>query len=408
MEPSLRGWIKATPTSVSWESPRLVLAFTGLALSPEDDLLEQSGSALADWQLRFATGDVLALIVPDAARQSEASTIEAELVPGAFRCPPLNQPLINSQPLACFSAAPETLDSAAGPDGFAPIGRKAKLTIELDEGGRQTGEVISGRVTLSIERLDSDPTQSVTGTVTGSFSQRLLGERLAERNLLMLKRRTAMKRWGLVTLLAGCAGGGGSSLELESGSFEGDRTPVLSTTVMAWNDRMTFNAGYQERAEPAFEVVASQSAFDVERDLLSLDGSAFLDVVHGFQFGGALHLRINGADSLIAGDELQLDSAEGSDRWQLAFKLGAEPLGGDSELDDPRRGFRLPGQITAKLRIESIERAVDNSITRLEAEPGGQSGSLLPKRAQPRRRRSLSTGVVPGAPAAPADERTPR
>ena len=176
-----------------------------------------------------------------------------------------------------------------------------------------------------------------------------------------------MKRWGLVTLLAGCAGTGGSSLELESGSFEGDRTPVLSTTVMAWNDRMTFNAGYQERAEPAFEVVASQSAFDVERDLLSLDGSAFLDVVHGFQFGDALHLRIHGANSLIAGDELQLDSAEGSDRWQLAFKLGAEPLGGDSELDDPRRGFRLPGQITAKLRIESIERAADNSITRLES-----------------------------------------
>jgi len=180
-------WVDQSDSDlVSWESPRLVLAFTGLALSPEDDLLEQSGSALADWQLRFATGDVLALIVPDAARQSEASTIEAELVPGAFRCPPLNQPLINSQPLACFSAAPETLDSAAEFDGFAPIGRKAKLTIELDEGGRQTGEVISGRVTLSIERLDSDPTQSVTGTVTGSFSQRLLGERLAERNLLML------------------------------------------------------------------------------------------------------------------------------------------------------------------------------------------------------------------------------
>ncbi len=114
---------------VSWESPRLALAFTGLSLDPEDDLLELSGSNLADLQLRFATGDILAILVPDAARQSGSTTLEAELVPGAFRCPPLNQPLINSQPLACYSAAPETLDSSAGFDGFAPIGRKAKLTI---------------------------------------------------------------------------------------------------------------------------------------------------------------------------------------------------------------------------------------------------------------------------------------
>ena len=171
---------------VSWESPRLALAFTGLSVSPEDDLLELSGSNLADLQLRFATGDILAILVPDAARQSGSATLEAELVPGAFRCPPLNQPLINSQPLACYSAAPETLDSSAGFDGFAPIGRKAKLVVELDEGGRTTGESISGNVTLTIERLDSDSEQAVTGSITGSFSVTLLGERLAERNLLML------------------------------------------------------------------------------------------------------------------------------------------------------------------------------------------------------------------------------
>ena len=171
---------------VSWESPRLALAFTGLSLNPADDLLSLTGSRLADLQLRFATGDVMAILVPDASRQTGSTTLEAELVPGAFRCPPLNQALINSQSLACFSAAPETLDSSAEFDGFAPIGRKAKLTLELNEGGRQTGENISGTVTLVVERLDSDPEQAVTGSVTGSFSVSLLGERLAERNLLML------------------------------------------------------------------------------------------------------------------------------------------------------------------------------------------------------------------------------
>ena len=180
-------WVDQSDSDlVSWESPRLALAFTGLALDPSDDLLSLSGSTLADLQLRFATGDVMAILVPDASRQSGSQTLEAELVPGAFRCPPLNQALINSQPLACFSAAPETLDSTAEFNGFAPIGRKAKLTLTLNEGGRKTGENISGTITLSIERLDSDSEQAVTGTVTGSFSVSLLGERLAERNLLML------------------------------------------------------------------------------------------------------------------------------------------------------------------------------------------------------------------------------
>ena len=171
---------------VSWESPRLMIAFTGVSFTASDDLLVLSGADLANLQLRFATGDVVAIVIPDAARQSGATTIEAELVPGAFRCPPLNQPLVNSQALACFNAAPERLESNTDFDGFAPVGRKAKLTITLEEGGRTTGETISGTITLSIETLESDPANSMIGTVTGSFSLDLLGERLAERNLLML------------------------------------------------------------------------------------------------------------------------------------------------------------------------------------------------------------------------------
>ena len=171
---------------VSWESPRLMLAFTGISVDPADDLLAQTGSSLADLQLRFATGDVVAIVVPDAARQSGSTDIVAEFVPGAFRCPPLNQPLVNSQALACFNAAPETLDANANFDGFAPLGRQGTLTLKLDEGGRTVGETISGELTLTIGTLDADPDNALTGTVTGSFSVTLLGERLAERNLLML------------------------------------------------------------------------------------------------------------------------------------------------------------------------------------------------------------------------------
>ena len=177
-----------------------------------------------------------------------------------------------------------------------------------------------------------------------------------------------MKRLVGLIAIASCSGQGDSTLNIESGDFEGSRVPNLSTTVMAWNDEMTFNAGYQEREDPAFELVASQSEFDVRRDLLSLSGAEFLDVVHSFRFGDGLHIRINESQTLIEGDELQLDSNEGSDRWQLAFKLGAEELDSDTELDDPRRGFRLPGQITAKLRIIELSRDDQDRITELDAE----------------------------------------
>ncbi len=177
-----------------------------------------------------------------------------------------------------------------------------------------------------------------------------------------------MRGFGLLVLAAGCSGQVGSSVVIESGDFEGERVPEIGVTVMAWNDRMTFNAGYQERDHPALEAVASQSQFDEQVDLLSLDGSSFLDAVHSFRFGDGLHLRINESETLIKGDELQLDSNEGSDRWQLALKLGAEGLSGDTDLDDPRRGFRLPGLITAKLRILELARDAAGQITSLDAE----------------------------------------
>jgi hypothetical protein len=177
-----------------------------------------------------------------------------------------------------------------------------------------------------------------------------------------------MKTIALTLLFASCSAANGSQFELRSGGFEGERDPKLGGTVMAWNDHMTFNNGYQERDEPAFEAVASESIFDAEVDLLSLDGQSFLNAVHTFRFGDGMHLRINETDTLRQGDELQLNSDEGNARWQLAFKLGAESLGGSAELDDPRRGFRLPGRLTASLRITELSRDDAGSIAAMNAE----------------------------------------
>ena len=172
-----------------------------------------------------------------------------------------------------------------------------------------------------------------------------------------------------IVLLSLCACGSAStsSIELVSGSFEGDRQPVIDGTVMAWNDQTTFNNGYQPRDEAAFELVATQSIFNPEQDLLSMAGGEFLDAVHAFRFGDGLHLRINEARSLREGERLHLNAEQGSDRWQLVFKMGAEPIRGNAEVDDPRRGFRLPGAITATLNIDALSRDEDQAITSLEA-----------------------------------------
>jgi hypothetical protein len=172
----------------------------------------------------------------------------------------------------------------------------------------------------------------------------------------------------LPVLFLGCGGAdSGSSIAVDDREFAAGRTAVIDATVMAWNDAMTFNNGYERRSEPAFEMIASQSVFDPERDLLSIGGSAFLDVVHAFRFGDGLHLRINDSSELRAGDRLDLDSSAGNPRWQVAFKLGAEHLEGGAERDDPRRGFRLPGLLTARLEINAINRDADEAITRLQA-----------------------------------------
>lgn len=177
-----------------------------------------------------------------------------------------------------------------------------------------------------------------------------------------------MRRLLLLVPMIACGTDASSNLELQSGSFEGERSPRLSGTMMAWNDATTFNNGYQERDEAAFEAVASEAVFEAGQDLLGLSGSDFLDAVHAFRFGDALHLRINETDSLRQGDELQLNSDEGNARWQLAFKLGAEALNGDAELDDPRRGFRLPGRLVATLRINALSRDSGDRISQMSAE----------------------------------------
>lgn len=187
-----------------------------------------------------------------------------------------------------------------------------------------------------------------------------------------------MRALAIGLLLLGC-GSGAPGVTLVSGEFAGGRAPVLDGTLMMWNDAHTFNAGYETRATEAFEVLASSSVFTPAKDLLRLAGDDFLDVIHAFRFGDAVHLRFPDAALLRAGQVIVVDSEAGNRDVQLSLKIGAEPLDDRAERDDPRLGFRLPGHLKATITldelqrddaglIESLQLTIDLAVTRCDDE----------------------------------------
>jgi hypothetical protein len=181
---------------------------------------------------------------------------------------------------------------------------------------------------------------------------------------------------GLLLLACDTAAPG---VTLISGDFTGGRVPVLDGTLMMWNDAHTFNAGYETREKEAFEVLASSAVFTPGEDLLGLAGDDFLDVIHAFRFGDAVHLRFPDAGLLRAGQVIVVDSEAGNRDVQLSLKVGAEPLSDGAERDDPRLGFRLPGHLKATItleelqrddagRIETLQLAIDMTVARCDDE----------------------------------------
>ncbi|MBM66776.1 MAG: hypothetical protein CMH55_11150 [Myxococcales bacterium] len=170
---------------VSRETPALKLFLSGLQFSAEDDFLAHTGSELADLQLRFATSDAVGFTLIDANRRGKGETVELATAPNAATCPQVNGPVIED--LGCLRVAPPPLEAATNFDAIRPLGRGAQLKLELDAGARQTGQAISGRITLTIEAVEGDNAAEVlVGTAEGGFSGTLVGERLAERNMALL------------------------------------------------------------------------------------------------------------------------------------------------------------------------------------------------------------------------------
>ena len=163
-----------------------------------------------------------------------------------------------------------------------------------------------------------------------------------------------MKPRFLLIFLTACGGPNVGTIEALEGQFENGRRPDFGGTLFAWRDETFFNAGYQERETPALEVLATRSAFDPWQDLLRFDGDAFLDLQKDFLFADAFRLRLADANALSVGQKFRVDSENPDPSLLFALKLGAEVLEDDTERDDPREAFRLPGHLDAGLEVLSI------------------------------------------------------
>jgi len=83
---------------------------------------------------------------------------------------------------ARFGVARESLSASASYADYRPLGTRAVVTVHLAEVDLGTGGQLRGNATFKIERLDSDPADAATGSVSGEFSAPLVGERIAEKN----------------------------------------------------------------------------------------------------------------------------------------------------------------------------------------------------------------------------------
>ena len=68
----------------------------------------------------------------------------------------------------------------------AAQGMGSKATIKFDQNGafaRSLGSTLTGKVTITIEALPSDPPGAFTGVISGTFNGSTVSERVAESNL---------------------------------------------------------------------------------------------------------------------------------------------------------------------------------------------------------------------------------
>jgi len=157
----------------------VVVAMTWIAFDPQSDLSDLPGAELENWRHELRLRDALSLVFASDEDVVPGATFASEIVGGSE--------VGSGDLIARLHLAPERLTAASTYADFKPYGAKRLVDVELDEARLlEDGPVVSGTVTVRIEKADTDPDGVITADLQGRFRAPVVSERTAERNLSLL------------------------------------------------------------------------------------------------------------------------------------------------------------------------------------------------------------------------------
>ncbi len=161
------------------DNPQVAVAMTWLVFDAASDLADLDGAALASYAHELRLRDALSLVF------TQQSTVQGG---ESFVSTRIDEVETEDDGFTAFvHLAPERLDATNTYADFVPYASKRVVRVELDEAEFTDAKVISGRVSVAFARGAADPGEVKEGTFTGDFRAPLVDERIAERNLSLLK-----------------------------------------------------------------------------------------------------------------------------------------------------------------------------------------------------------------------------
>lgn len=186
---SIFGFVDAlepAPELKGRSQPRVVVALTYVAFDPSVDQEHLSGTELADLAHAIEINDWASLWWQDRDKVTKGSSFTDTLVMGSTDGRYDDSDATTEEGDQAFQArfgvARETLEPSSNYSSYQPFGTRAVVTVHLKEVNLESGGKVAGQLTLTVERVESDPADARTGTVEGEFSATMIGERIAEKN----------------------------------------------------------------------------------------------------------------------------------------------------------------------------------------------------------------------------------
>ena len=178
--------LEGAPELKGRDHPRVIAALSWVAFDPAYDLEHSSGTEIADLTHAIEVNDWLSLRWDDrddvSSGASFTDTLLVGRIDGHYDDSDSTAEGRSDGFAARFGLARETLEPGASYSDYRPFGTRAVVTAHVEEVDLEPGGQLKGKVTIKVERIQSDPADARTGTVEGEFAATMVGERIAEKN----------------------------------------------------------------------------------------------------------------------------------------------------------------------------------------------------------------------------------